>query len=102
MTQDEIIAMAREAGFAISEDAKKYQPNCIIHTHHMIDEELKRFAALVEAKAAAKEREAIANLRHLYQNLVGGGVKNAAEAKRIAEGLLGPAIEALEMQQQSA
>jgi hypothetical protein len=40
--------------------------------------------------------EALANLRHVYSNLVNGGVKDASSAKRIAEGLLAPAIEALE------
>jgi hypothetical protein len=36
----------------------------------------------------------IAQLRHLYQNMVNGGVQNADSAKQIAKGLLGPAIEA--------
>lgn len=39
---------------------------------------------------------ALAQLRHLYQNMLNGGVRDTASAKRIAEGLLGPAIEALE------
>lgn len=39
---------------------------------------------------------ALAQLRHLYQNMLNGGVRDAESAKRIAEGLLGPAIEALE------
>jgi len=39
---------------------------------------------------------AIAQLRHLYANLVGGGVKDSADAKRIADGLLAPVIERLE------
>lgn len=39
---------------------------------------------------------AIAKLRHLYQNMVNGAVRDTASAKRIAEGLLAPAIEALE------
>lgn len=38
----------------------------------------------------------IAKLRHLYANLVGGGVRDASQAKRIAEGLLAPVIESLE------
>ena len=38
----------------------------------------------------------IAKLRHLYQNMVNGAVRDTASAKRIAEGLLAPAIEALE------
>lgn len=38
----------------------------------------------------------IAQLRHLYANLVSGAVKDSAAAKRIAEGLLAPVIERLE------
>ena len=42
---------------------------------------------------------ALANLRHLYANLKNGAVRDTASAKRIAEGLLAPAIAALESQQ---
>ena len=38
----------------------------------------------------------LAQLRHLYKNMVNGAVRDTASAKRIAEGLLAPAIEALE------
>ena len=39
---------------------------------------------------------ALAQLRHLYRNLIEGGVRDTAQAKRIAEGLLAPAIAVLE------
>ena len=55
MTRDEIILIAQEAGFVVDEKAQQHQPNCIFHTHHMVDELLERFAALV----AAAEREAL-------------------------------------------
>jgi uncharacterized protein YfcZ (UPF0381/DUF406 family) len=55
---NDIIAMAREAGFVVDEKAKQHQPNCIFHTHHMVDELLERFAVLV----AAAEREACAKV----------------------------------------
>lgn len=42
------------------------------------------------------EPTALSKLRHLYQNMVKGAVRDTASAKRIAEGLLAPAIEALE------
>ena len=42
------------------------------------------------------EPTTLAQLRHLYQNMVNGAVRDTASAKRIAEGLLAPAIEALE------
>lgn len=38
----------------------------------------------------------LANLRHLYANMINGEVRDTAQAKRIATGLLGPAISALE------
>ena len=40
--------------------------------------------------------DALAQLRHLYVNLTNGGVRDTASAQRIAEGLLSPAIAALE------
>ena len=39
---------------------------------------------------------ALSSLRHLYQQMAGGMVKDSAQAKRIAEGLLSPAIARLE------
>ena len=47
MTKEDIIRIADEAGFVIDEVAQKHQPNCIFHTHHMVDELLARFAALI-------------------------------------------------------
>lgn len=38
----------------------------------------------------------LADLRHMYHQMVNGVVKDSAQAKRIAEGLLGRAIEKLE------
>ena len=55
---DDIIRMAREAGFVVNEKARQHQPNCIFHTQYMIDELLKRFAEL----ARADEREACAKV----------------------------------------
>lgn len=45
---------------------------------------------------ATTSSTAVANLRHLYAQMIGGQVRDTASAKRIAEGLLGPAIESLE------
>ncbi|NBS67349.1 hypothetical protein EBT31_00345 [bacterium] len=58
MARDDIIRLADEAGFVVDEKARQHQPNCIFHTHHMIDDGLTRFAALV----AEREREACAKL----------------------------------------
>jgi hypothetical protein len=58
MNKEDIIRMARDAGFVIDEKAQQHQPNCIFHTYHMVDELLERFAALV----AAAERERCARI----------------------------------------
>ncbi len=62
MNRDDIIRMAREAGFVIDEKAKQHQPNCIFHTHHMVDELLERFFNLAYEAGAAAEREACAQV----------------------------------------
>ena len=56
MNREDIIRMAREAGFIVSETSRKYQPKCIDFTHYLVDDLLERFAAIV----AAAEREACA------------------------------------------
>ena len=53
MTQDEIIEIARQAGFHVDEKAKQYQPNFIFHAGYSCQKELEAFAKLV----AAKERK---------------------------------------------
>ena len=49
MNREDIIKLAREAGFYVDEESKQNQPNCISHTYHMIDPQLERFAELVRA-----------------------------------------------------
>jgi hypothetical protein len=49
MNKDQITEMARKAGFVVNEKARQHQPNCIAHTHYMVDELLVRFAALAQA-----------------------------------------------------
>jgi F0F1-type ATP synthase delta subunit len=49
MTKDDIIRMAHKAGFLIDTHAQQYQPNCILSTYGLIDENLQRFATLVAA-----------------------------------------------------
>jgi len=58
MTKEDIIKLAHKAGFLIDTHAQKYQPNCILSTYGLIDENLERFAALV----VAAEREACAKV----------------------------------------
>ena len=58
MTKDDIVNWAHKSGFLIDAHAQKYQPNCILSTHGLFDENLQRFANLV----AAAEREACAKV----------------------------------------
>lgn len=59
--------------------------------------ECARIASLAAAPAPAHPLPVVlATLRHVYANLVNGGVCDAAAAERIAKGLLTPAIAALE------
>ncbi len=58
MTKEDIIKLALNAGFLIDTHAQQYQPNCILSTYGLIDENLQRFATLV----AAAEREACAKV----------------------------------------
>lgn len=46
--------------------------------------------------ASTEQERALASLRHLYEQMVQGAVKDSAQAKHIAEGLLSPAIARLE------
>jgi hypothetical protein len=63
-----ITALAEQAGFIVDKDSQKYQPQCIQATHFLIDEPLKKFAAL----AAAHEREECAKMvDHILK--AGGG-----------------------------
>ena len=68
--KDDIIRMAREAGFLIDTNSQKYQPNCILSTHGLIDENLQRFANL----AAAAEREECAKVCEERGMIKGGEV----------------------------
>jgi hypothetical protein len=47
MKKDKLIELARQAGFAVDEESMKYQPNCIFHTNHLVDELLNKFADLI-------------------------------------------------------
>lgn len=55
MTQEDIISMAREAGFEVNEDGEVLEDSHFFQTN-----KVERFAALVAALVAAAEREAFA------------------------------------------
>jgi uncharacterized protein YfcZ (UPF0381/DUF406 family) len=81
MKKEDIVRMAGEAGFVIDEKAQQHQPNCIFHTHHMVDELLERFAALV----AAAEREACADICEQHASIEGIAQRCAAEIRARGE-----------------
>lgn len=60
------------------------------------DRSSQRCDASSASPAAGEQAGAVAKLRHVYTNLVNGGVRDTTSAKRIAAGLLSPAIEVLE------
>ena len=74
MTKEDIVNWAHKAGFLIDTHAQQYQPNCILSTYGLIDENLQRFANLV----AAAEREACAAMfddRNVWDEEVGERIR---------------------------
>jgi hypothetical protein len=80
--KEDIIKWAREAGFTFCEESYKYQPNCLFYGGYAVDEQLKRFAALV----AAAEREACAKLIEAYPVWIGDNAKREIAAAIRARG----------------
>jgi len=79
MDKDDIIKLAREAGFLIDTHAQQYQPNCILSTYGLIDENLERFANFV----AASEREACAAMfdnHNVWDEEVGERIRARGQA----------------------
>lgn len=62
MTHEEIIAMAREAGFEVHERKQQVRVGADALLGIDSSDKLERFADLVAEKAAAKEREACAQV----------------------------------------
>lgn len=80
MTRDDIIRMAREAGFVVDEVAQQYQPNCICHTHYMVDELLERFAALIITAKVAEYQDLLKIQQRRYERQIQIEVENEREA----------------------
>jgi hypothetical protein len=76
--KEDIIKWAREAGFTFCEKSYKYQPNCLFYGGYAVDEQLKRFAALV----AAAEREACAKVCDELQDYPTVEARHCAEEIR--------------------
>jgi hypothetical protein len=87
MTREDIIAMAREAGFMFCEESYKHQTNCLFYGGYAVDEQLERFAAFVEdAQARRMHDEGMVTVGYMRQQI-------AAEREacaRIAEEWQGP------------
>jgi hypothetical protein len=80
MNKDEIIRMAREAGFLIDTHSKQYQPNCILSTHGLIDENLQRFANLVAKHEREACETAVEDIARQYQKAHEVSAENVADA----------------------
>ena len=62
-TPEQVIEMAREAGFVVDELSRQHQPKCINHTNWMVDDLLAAICTLAADRAleaAAAKAEAIA------------------------------------------
>ena len=83
MDRDAIIRLAREAGFVVDEVSQQHQPNCIFHTHHMVDDLLERFAALVAKAERDRIYEMLARMhtqeeRHNYYLFIANIIRESA------------------------
>jgi hypothetical protein len=87
MTKEDIIKWAREAGFMFCEESYKHRLNCLFYGGYAVDEQLQRFAVLVEdAQAKRMHDEGMVTVGHMRQQI-------AAEREavaRIAEEWQGP------------
>jgi len=80
MTKDEIIKLAHKAGFLIDTHAQKYQPNCILSTYGLIDENLQRFANLVANHEREACETAVEDMARKYQKAHEVSAENVADA----------------------
>jgi len=86
MTKEDIINLAHKAGFLIDTHAQQYQPNCILSTYGLIDENLQRFATLVaeherEACEMAGRKESVMT-KEIYQCPSCGGICKKSGCER--------------------
>ena len=79
MTKDDIIRMAHKAGFLIDTHAQKYQPNCILSTYGLIDENLERFANLVAEHEREACETAVEDIARKYQQAHHPSAENIAD-----------------------
>jgi hypothetical protein len=65
MQREDVIQLAREAGFVVDEDSKRYQSNCISHTWYLIDEGLERFANAIEQRTLERAAQMCEERKHI-------------------------------------
>jgi len=78
--REDIIRMAHKAGFLIDTHAQQYQPNCILSTYGLIDENLERFANLVAAAEREACETAVEDMARKYQQSHYPSAENVADA----------------------
>lgn len=76
--REDVIKLAREAGFVVDDESRKHQPNCIFHTYHLVDDLLERFYQLAIAKAVTEERDACAELMEQQHTWIANIAASAA------------------------
>jgi hypothetical protein len=70
MNKEDIIRMAREAGFMFCEESYKHQTNCLFYGGYAVDEQLERFAAFVEdAQARRMHEEGMVTVGHMREQI---------------------------------
>jgi hypothetical protein len=70
MIRDDIIKWAREAGFMFCEESYKHRHNCLFYGGYAVDEQLQRFAVLVEdAQAKRMHYEGMVTVGHMRQQI---------------------------------
>jgi hypothetical protein len=68
--KDDIIKWAREAGFMFCEESYKHRPNCLFYGGYAVDEQLQRFAVLVEdAQAKRMHDEGMVTVGHMREQI---------------------------------
>jgi hypothetical protein len=80
MTKEDIVRMAHKSGFLIDTHAQQYQPNCILSTYGLIDENLERFAHLVAEREREECEMAVEDIARKYQQAHEASAENVADA----------------------
>ena len=88
MTREDLVKWAREAGFMFCEESYKHRHNCLFYGGYAVDEQLQRFAVLVEdAQAKRMHDEGMVTVGHMRQQITAEREANALLCEQLgAEG----------------